>query len=68
MTDKPTLTTIPGAEDDLRASFEALKRMLPIMAEIGPQIAAARWQMFQHHLKAGFTEAQALELCKSLSI
>ncbi len=62
------LTVVPGAEDDLRASVESLKRSLPIMAELGPQIALIRKTLFDAHVEAGFSEAQSLELCKSISL
>lgn len=67
MPDTHNLTTIPTAKDEIQASVEAVKRALPVVAELAPQIAALRRQMFDAHIQAGFSEAQALELCKSLS-
>ncbi|XWN29702.1 MAG: hypothetical protein ROR55_19685 [Devosia sp.] len=64
MTDK--LTVIPGAEDELRAEIEELKRRLPILAEISKQIAAARKLSFDAHIEAGFSEDQALKLCENI--
>lgn len=62
------LTEIPGSGDDLRGAIEALKRALPVMTEAAHQIAAARKASFDAHVAAGFSEPQALELCKSLTI
>lgn len=64
---KDNVTTIPGSGDELRASAEAMKRMLPIIAEIAVELAVARKASFDAHVRAGFSEAQALELCKNLT-
>ncbi len=62
------LTTIPGSEDDLRGAIEQMKRSLPLMAEVAPEIAALRWKLYNAHIEAGFTPAQALELSKSITL
>jgi hypothetical protein len=66
MTDK--VTEIPMVErDSLVASLEAYKRNLAIIAGYGKDIAAFRRQLYLAHVEAGFTDAQALELCKSIA-
>ena len=66
--DSNKFTVVPGSEDGLRADIESMKRTLPILAELGPQIASIRKALFDSYVEAGFSEAQALELCKNLII
>ncbi len=66
--DSDKLTAIPGAEDGFRAEIESMKRTLPILAELGPQIAQIRKKLFDAYVDAGFSEVQALELCKSITL
>jgi hypothetical protein len=53
-------------QDALLASVEQLRRMLPLMTEMAPQIARTRYASYKAHIEAGFDEDQALELCRSL--
>lgn len=53
-------------QDALLASIEQLRRMLPILADLAPLTARTRRTIYQAHIDAGFTEEQALELCRSL--
>lgn len=62
------LVSLPTAEDELRGSIEAAKRIIPLLAEQAETIARARKLMFDAHVKVGFTEAQAIDLCKSFSL
>jgi len=59
---------IPGTGDVFRAEMENLKRSLPILAGLGPEIAHMRRTLYNAHLAEGFTEAQSLELCKSIAL
>ena len=50
---------------------EALKELraaLPQMMETASLIAQYRRTQFQAYVKAGFTEAQAIELCKGSTV
>lgn len=61
---KDNLTLLTGPVDKQRASLEELKRNLPTHIEflaIHAQMIRAKYQAL---LAQGFTEAQALELCK----
>lgn len=68
MSDAQDLTLIKGSGDDLRGAVEALRRSLPIMLQLGPEIAAYRRAMFLAYVDQGFTEPQALELCKAVAL
>jgi Tfp pilus assembly protein PilO len=54
-------------KDELRAAGDALRRQLPAMIENAKTLAELRRASYLAHLEAGFTETQALELCKSMS-
>lgn len=68
MTDGPDLTVLPTAEDKLLGSFEEIKRLLPVMMGLAPQIAAMRKTLYDAYVAEGFTKEQALELCKSITL
>lgn len=65
---KPTLTQIHHVSDETLAAFEAMARVWSAQAVYAPQIATARYKLFRAYVEAGFNEAQAIELCKSLSL
>lgn len=61
---KDNLTLLTGPVDKQRAALEELKRNLPSHIEflgIQAQMIRAKYQAL---IAQGFTEAQALELCK----
>lgn len=61
---KDNLTVLTGPIDKQRAALEELKRSLPVHIEIlaiSAQMIRAKYQAL---VAQGFTEAQALELCK----
>ncbi len=57
-----------GAEpkDSMKGALEALKRNSETMIEYACLVATIRRKSFLAHIAEGFTEAQALELCKQL--
>lgn len=57
-TKKPTVA-------ELAESTRAMMTIAGVMAEHAADIAHARRVLFQAYLSEGFTEPQALELCKS---
>lgn len=62
-----TIREIPNLERDaLKAAFAELGRMLPEIAANAATIARARRDLFNAYVAAGFTEPQALELCRSI--
>lgn len=48
----------------LAEALTNLRRNLQPMLDLQTLIAEVRWHSYHEHIKAGFTEAQALELCK----
>ena len=65
MTKKPNnIHSLPNASDE---SLEVLKRLAPDVIAQSVLLAEMRYANYRSHIKAGFTEAQALELCSKLS-
>lgn len=59
------VTEIPNLErDQLIASVEQLKRTMPVMLEYAVLTAQLKRAQYLEFVKVGFTEQQALELCK----
>ena len=57
-----------GGKNEMIAAFESLKRELPSILQQVAVIAEIRKASFDAHVKHGFTEEQALELCKSIAL
>ena len=58
---------VPKGKDDMRGALEALTRNAETMIEYSILMARIRKASYDAHVKEGFTEAQALELCKSIT-
>lgn len=57
---------IPNPErDEVRAVIERQRRMSAQFLEICELAASQRWQQFQAYRKAGFNEAQSLDLVRA---
>lgn len=66
--DKPNVVEGNFSKDDLRASVETLKRQKQEMMEMGLVLAEIRKAHYDAYIDQGFSEAQALELCKHLTM
>ena len=64
MTDKPV--AIPTSKDEFKGALEALTRNAPQLIAYHALLAKIRRKSYLAHIKEGFTEDQALELCKSV--
>ena len=65
---KDNVKELPGANLNATvAATEQLKRNMPEIIGMLPVIAEIRMKNYQAHLEKGFTEQQALELCKFLA-
>ena len=51
--------------DEMQGHVEKLKRTLPYMLQYSEIVSQYRWKQYNEYLKVGFTEEQALDLCKS---
>jgi Tfp pilus assembly protein PilO len=61
----PKISQLPQIEHDkLVATIAMLRRNLPHQLELQSLIAKIRRAGYEAYRKEGFTEAQALELCK----
>ena len=62
-----SLSNMPNAAREQMA-IERLRENLPsdeALSAMSELLAKTRWAMYQAHLKAGFSEAQALLLCQN---
>lgn len=60
---------IPNTErDQLLAGLAQLSRVWSAIVERADEIAAARKAMFDAYVRQGFTESQALDLCRGLKL
>lgn len=67
MTDGPRLVVM-RPKDDMKAASEALRRLAPELIENAKTIASIRRASYLAHIAEGFTEAQAIELCKTSTL
>lgn len=65
--DGPKLVHLPD-KNEMKAAGDALRRQLPAIMDNARLIAQIRRASYIAHVEQGFTEAQALELCKSMSL
>ncbi len=63
---KDAVKAVDFEKDDIRAGLELLRRNVEIMIEYSRLKAKIRRQSFLAHIEQGFTEDQALELCKEI--
>ena len=54
-----------GDRNEFRGALDGFRRKLPEMIEHAQLMAKVRRASYIAHVAEGFTEAQALELCKS---
>ena len=62
--DGPTIVTF-GDRDALKGDIDSFRRKVPALIEYAALQAKVRRASYLAHLAEGFTEAQALELCKT---
>jgi hypothetical protein len=65
LADTPTVVTL-APKNDVKAAGDAFRRQLPELMENAKAVAQLRRAAYLAYLDAGFSEAQALELCKTL--
>ena len=63
---KDTIKAVNFEKDDVRAALEMLRRNTEALIEYSQLKAKIRRQSFLAHIEQGFTEEQALELCKEI--
>lgn len=55
-----------SAKDEFKGALDAMVRNAPQLIAYNKVLAGIRRQSFLDHIKEGFTEEQALELCKKV--
>lgn len=67
----PKDTIIPvnfSEKDEMQGALEALKRNTDNIIELSHLVAKIRRQSYLAYIDQGFTESQALELCKNSTL
>jgi len=64
----PNLHVLQTAPDELLAAVAQIVKLLPVHIEIARQVAQTRRAVYLAHVEAGFSEEQALSLCRSLTL
>lgn len=62
------IRAIPTAKDELAGALDGMVRLWQEQRRVAAEIAKTRRALYSAYVKEGFTEQQALELCKSLTI
>lgn len=68
MSDGPNIVGLPAKPDEIRAVVESLKRNAEAFMEMGIVMARIRHAHFKAYIAEGFTPAEALELCKKVTL
>lgn len=68
MTEGPNIVGLPTKPDEIRAAVESLKRNAEAFMEMGVVMARIRRAHFTAYIAEGFTPAEALELCKKVTL
>lgn len=61
------LTQLPGTGDEFKAAIEQMIRQKGSLIELGPVLAEIRYAHYKAYLTAGFSDTEALELCKTMT-
>lgn len=64
MSDKPKVVSLEQQPDKLAAAIEQLRRGVPNMIEHAALVAKIKRAYYDNLISEGFTNEQALELCK----
>jgi len=68
MTEGPNIVGLPTKPNEMRAAIEAIERDAEAFIEMGAVMARIRRAHFTAYIAEGFTPAEALELCKKVTL
>jgi hypothetical protein len=67
MSDETKIVGMEFKEDKAKAALERFKRSIDVQIELQQHFAKIRRAAFEAYIAEGFSEEQALELCKSIT-
>lgn len=68
MSEGPNIVGLPTKPNEMQAAVEAIKRDAQAFIEMGAVMARIRRAHFTAYIAEGFTPAEALELCKKVTL
>lgn len=64
----PKIHVVPTAKDEAAGAWQTMTRMMEQQRAFAAEVAKTRRALYLAYKAEGFTDAEALELCKSVAL